>query len=273
MIQLHDVSVRFGSFIALHPTTLKFVPGQFTVLLGASGAGKSTLLRSLNLLAQPSAGHIEIDGIGGLGDTGRLHEHRKRTGMIFQQHQLIGRQSVLTNVLLGRIGYHPMWRTLFPLPRDERRIALECLDRVGLLHKALERVDCLSGGQQQRVGIARALAQQPRLMLADEPVASLDPVAARQVLSQLKRFCREDGITTVVSLHQVELAREYADRIIGLANGRVVFDDAPEALTPTQAAALYEQKASPEAVSTPPAAPSREAVTFSTRFATAEEPS
>jgi phosphonate transport system ATP-binding protein len=245
MIQLHDVAVRYGDFTALHPTSLSFVPGQFTVLLGASGAGKSTLLRSLNLLTRPSAGRLSVDGVGTLDHAQRLHEHRKRTGMIFQQHQLIGRQSVLANVLLGRIGYHPAWRTLFPLARGERRVALECLERVGLLHKALERVDCLSGGQQQRVGIARALAQQPRLILADEPVASLDPASARQVLAQLHRFCREDGITTVVSLHQVELAREYADRIIGLSNGRVVFDSTSDALTPERASALYEQRMAP----------------------------
>lgn len=274
MIQLHNVSVRYGGFTALHPTSLAFVAGQFTVLLGASGAGKSTLLRSLNLLARPSAGHISVDGIGTLDGAGRVHEHRKRTGMIFQQHQLIGRQSVLANVLLGRIGYHPAWRTLFPLAQGERRIALECLERVGLLHKALERVDCLSGGQQQRVGIARALAQQPRLMLADEPVASLDPASSRQVLAQLKRFCREDGITTVVSLHQLELAREYADRIIGLSHGRIVFDAAPDALTPAQAAALYEHRISPaEAPGPGRAAPAIEPAIFPPHLVTAKEPS
>lgn len=269
MIQLHKLSVQFGSFTALHPTSLAFVPGQFTVLLGASGAGKSTLLRSLNLLAPPSAGHITVDGVGRLDSAKRVHEHRKRTGMIFQQHQLIGRQSVLANVLLGRIGYHNAWRTLIPLARSERRIALDCLDRVGLLHKALERVDCLSGGQQQRVGIARALAQQPRLILADEPVASLDPTSSRQVLGQLHRFCREDGITTVVSLHQVDFAREFADRIIGLSNGNVVFDSTSDALTPDQASALYEHKTSSET-------PSRATLVepdFSSQFATAKESS
>lgn len=271
MIQLHKVSVQYGSFTALHSTTLAFVPGQFTVLLGASGAGKSTLLRSLNLLARPSAGHITVDGVGELDHAGRVHEHRKRTGMIFQQHQLIARQSVLANVLLGRIGYHPAWRTMFPLPYGERRIALECLERVGLLHKALERVDCLSGGQQQRVGIARALAQQPRLMLADEPVASLDPASSRQVLTQLKRFCHEDGITIVVSLHQVDLACEYADRIIGLSHGHVVFDSTPDALTPVQAAALYEQKTAPSEAPDHQAKPIEPKATF-VQLATAKEP-
>lgn len=241
MVHLEKVSVRYGDFTALHSTSLSFPTGQFTVLLGASGAGKSTLLRSLNLLASSSAGNIRVDGIGMLDNAARLQMHRQRTGMIFQQHQLIGRQSVLANVMLGRIGYHPSWRTIFPLTRDERRIGLSCLERVGLLHKAFERVDRLSGGQQQRVGIARALAQQPRLMLADEPVASLDPATSRQVMSQLKQFCLEDGITAVVSLHQVDLAREYADRIIGMAQGRVAFDVAPEELTPSLAHALYTQ--------------------------------
>jgi phosphonate transport system ATP-binding protein len=169
-----------------------------------------------------------------------LQAHRRATGMIFQQHQLIGRQSALANVLLGRIGYHPAWRTLFSLPRAERQRALECLERVGLLPKAQERVDRLSGGQQQRVGIARALAQQPRLMLADEPVASLDPTTAHRVLTQLKRIGAEDGITTVVSLHQVELARAFADRVIGLAHGRVVFDGAPQALSDAVLRSIYD---------------------------------
>lgn len=239
MIHLQKVAVQYGAFTALYPTSLSFAQGQFIVLLGASGAGKSTLLRSINMLAPHSAGSIRVEGIGALDSGSRLQLHRQRTGMIFQQHQLIGRQSVLSNVLLGRIGYHPAWRTFFPLPRQERRIALNSLERVGLLHKTFERVDRLSGGQQQRVGIARALTQQPKLMLADEPVASLDPATSRQVMSQLKQFCIEDGITTVVSLHQVDLAREYADRIIGMAQGRVLFDLPPDELTPSLAHTLY----------------------------------
>jgi len=246
MIQLNEVHVTFpGGMTALHPTSLHFNRGEFTVLLGASGAGKSTLLRCLNLLNRPSAGSITVEGLGEVRDRRTLHLHRRGTGMIFQQHQLIGRQSALANVLLGRIGYHSALRSLFPLPRAERHIALECLERVGLLHKALDRVDRLSGGQQQRVGIARALAQQPRLMLADEPVASLDPATSQRVLSQLKRIGTEDGITTVVSLHQVELARDYADRVIGLAHGRVVFDGAPAHLNDSVLQMIYDQPASP----------------------------
>jgi phosphonate transport system ATP-binding protein len=253
MITLDNVSVTFpGGILALHATSIRLRRGEFNVLLGASGAGKSTLLRCLNLLHRPSSGTIVAQELGELRSAQALHEHRRRTGMIFQQHQLIGRQTALANVLLGRIGYHSAWRTLFPLPRAERRIGLECLDRVGLRHKALERVDCLSGGQQQRVGIARALAQRPRLMLADEPVASLDPTTSHRVLSQLKRIGSEDGITTVVSLHQIDFARAYADRIIGLAHGRVVFDGAPAALSETTLRLIYDHPASPVDAETPP---------------------
>jgi phosphonate transport system ATP-binding protein len=159
--------------------------------------------------------------------------------MVFQHHQLILRYPALQNVLMGRLGYHPFWRTLFPLAKSERRIPLECLDRVGLLHKALERAENLSGGERQRVGIARALAQQPRLILADEPVASLDPGTAHKILGLLHQVCKEDGITAVVSLHQVELARAYADRIIGLNRGRVVFDGTPGELRPEVCGHIY----------------------------------
>lgn len=263
MIQIENVHVNFpGGVTALHPTTLNFKKGELTVLLGASGAGKSTLLRCLNQLTPSSGGNITVDGLGSLTGRHRLHQHRKQTGMIFQQHQLIGRRSALANVLLGRIGYHAAWRSLFPLPHAERRIALGCLERVGLLHKALERADRLSGGQQQRVGIARALAQQPRLMLADEPVASLDPATAHNVLAQLRRIGKEDCITTVVSLHQVDLAQSYADRIIGLAHGRVVFDGPPAGLTPSVQHAIYQHGSDTKIDSTPRPTPALPAYNF-----------
>ncbi|MBI5792238.1 MAG: phosphonate ABC transporter ATP-binding protein [Rhodocyclales bacterium] len=250
MIQLKDVSVRYrGDLVALQPTSLQFRRGEFNVLLGASGAGKSTLLRCLNLLNPPTTGEVHVDGLGPVTAGPALLAHRRQTGMVFQQHQLISRHTALANVLLGRIGYHSTWRSLFPLPRAEQQIALDCLDRVGLLQRALDRVDRLSGGQQQRVGIARALAQQPRLMLADEPVASLDPSSSRKVLSRFKSICREDGITTVVSLHQVDLAREYADRVIGLARGRVVYDGSPAGLGTELLASIYDQGATATAES------------------------
>ena len=233
IITLTDVSKCFnGNVHALQHTTLELHKGQFTVLIGPSGAGKSTLLRCLNFLNVPSTGHIDVDGLGKLnGNRKLLRTHRHRTAMIFQQHQLIGRYTAMQNVLIGRIGNYSAWRSLWPLPRREHLLALKCLDRVGLLDKATERVDKLSGGQQQRVGIARGLAQQPKTILADEPVASLDPATSEKILRLLHRICREDDLTAVVSLHQVDLAKMFADRIIGLADGKVVFDGIAQQIT------------------------------------------
>lgn len=232
MLDLDNVTVRYGNRVtALENATATFPVGQFIVLLGSSGAGKSTLLRCLNGLVRPTLGKVRAeDGGNILAGTAALRGHRQRTGMIFQQHHLIGRLTALQNVLTGRLSFHGTLRSLLPLPRADKIIALEALDRVGLADRALHRADQLSGGQQQRVGIARALAQQPVAILADEPVASLDPATADKVLSLLHRICREDGITAIVSLHQVELARRYGDRIYGLAAGRIVFDGTSDAL-------------------------------------------
>lgn len=243
MIRLDELSVTFkGGVVALHPTSLKLHKGQFTVILGSSGAGKSTLLRCLNFLTKPTSGRVFVEHLGDLHHPKVLQEHRRRTGMIFQQHQLIARQTALQNVLMGRLGYHSTLRSLWPLPLKDHRIALECLERVGLLDKALVRVDNLSGGQQQRVGIARALAQRPQLILADEPVASLDPASAKKVLSLLQKICQEDAISMVVSLHQVELAKIYAERIIGLSEGRIVFDGCPDEMQSQELSQIYNQE-------------------------------
>lgn len=232
MIQVSDLSLTYPSGVkALAPTSLAFRAGEFTVLLGPSGAGKSSLLRCLNLLNAPSSGRVRVDSLGELKTTQLVRRHRLGTGMIFQQHQLIGRYSALDNVLAGRIGYHGMIRTLFPLPWCDKILALACLDQVGLADKALQRVDRLSGGEQQRVGIARALAQQPKLILGDEPVASLDPTTAAYVLGLLHNICKEKQLTAIVSLHQVNFAKRFADRIIGLAAGRVTFDGTSAELT------------------------------------------
>lgn len=241
MLSLNGIGKSFaGGIQALKPTSLDFHKGQFTVLLGPSGAGKSTLLRCLNFLNVPTSGQINVDGLGMLNGNRRLlRTHRHQTAMVFQQHQLIGRYTALQNVLIGRIANFGAWRSLWPLPRDENVIALECLERVGLLDKATERVDNLSGGQQQRVGIARGLAQQPRTILADEPVASLDPATSERILGLLHRICREDDLTAVVSLHQVEFARMFADRIIGLADGHVVFDDIADHLSENVCHQIY----------------------------------
>lgn len=226
MLRLHDVAVTYPNGVrAILPTSIAVPKGQFLVLLGPSGAGKSTLLRCVNGLVKLTQGDVTVDGSGSIFRNSRtLREHRRRTGMIFQQHHLIGRRTALENVMLGRLSAHKTLRSLFPLPRADRLIALQSLERVGLLDRALDRADELSGGQQQRIGIARAMAQRPAIVLADEPIASLDPATGEKVLADLHRICREDGITTLVNLHQVDLARRFADRVIGLADGRIVYD-------------------------------------------------
>lgn len=244
MIRTDALAMTYpGGVTALQPTSLGFQEGEVTVLLGPSGAGKSTLLHCLNRLRTPSSGHVAAAGIGRLETPPAIRRHRRRTAMIFQQHQLLPRVSVLRNTLMGRLGHHGFWRSLWPLPEAERRLALDSLDRVGLREKALMRADQLSGGQQQRVGIARALTQEASVILADEPVASLDPGASRQVLSLLREVCRERGLTAIISLHQVEFTREFADRVVGLADGAVVFDDRPAALTDDVLRRVYGARA------------------------------
>lgn len=240
MIELRRVSVVYPNGVtALQPTSLTFERGLFHVILGPSGAGKSTLLRSMNGLVAPSQGEVFVPGQGVLRGARILREHRRRSAMIFQRHHLLPRLTVLANVLHGRLGYHSVWRTLLPPSLADRRLALEALSSVGLIEKALERADQLSVGQQQRVGLARALTQEPELLLADEPIASLDPATAEQAMDLIAGICRRRGITAIVSLHQVELARAFADRIIGLTAGRVVFDGLSENLTPDVLKRIY----------------------------------
>jgi phosphonate transport system ATP-binding protein len=244
MIRVTNLSMSYpGGVRALFPLDLEFHSGQFTVLLGPSGAGKSTLLRCLNLLIEPSSGRIASANLGDLEGRKKIRHHRRSTGMIFQQHQLISRHTALDNVMIGRVGHYGAWRSLFPLPRKDKVFSLTCLERVGLVGKALVRVDRLSGGEQQRVGIARALAQEPTVILADEPVASLDPATAQHVLSMLHRICKTENIAAIVSLHQVPLARQFADRVIGLAQGRVVFDGLPAALAEAELEGIYGSQA------------------------------
>ncbi|MGD0234474.1 MAG: phosphonate ABC transporter ATP-binding protein [Syntrophorhabdales bacterium] len=231
MIRTQGLTVSYSGVNALYPMSVVFREQEFTALLGPSGAGKSTLLRSLNLLIRPSSGSIMVNGVGVVSGGKALRDHRRCTAMIFQQHQLLDRQTALHNVLIGRLGYHSTLRSIFPLSREEQIIGLQSLERVGLLQKAMERVDRLSGGERQRVGIARCLAQKPRIILADEPVASLDPATAEKVMSLLGGICREDGITAIVSLHQVSIAKRFADRVLGLTHGRIVFDGTADELT------------------------------------------
>lgn len=244
IVELKDVGVTYANdVVALKSISLQLNRGEFAVVLGSSGAGKSTLLRTINYLNSPTQGTVAVDTLGDLSDPQVLRSHRQRTGMIFQQHQLIERHSALQNVLMGRLAYHSFWRSLFPLPQADQRLALDCLERVGLIGKALTPVKALSGGQKQRVGIARALAQQPQLMLADEPIASLDPASSHKVLSLLKTICKTDGISALLSLHQVDFAKEYGDRIIGLAHGGVIFDGPPSVLDHHSLDEIYTDQA------------------------------
>ena len=235
----------------LRGINLKVRQGDFVGVIGQSGSGKSTLLRSINRLIDVDGGSIIAPASLFDGRTGpavdilqlsnsELRQVRRRIGMIFQQFNIVHRLSVINNVLSGGLGYQPAWRsTLRIFSREEQRRALINLKRVGLLDHAYERADQLSGGEQQRVAIARTLMQEPAIILADEPVSSLDPKLSRVVLDILKRVCREDGITAMVSLHTLDLTREYADRVVGLKEGQIVFEGATEELTDSIVDAVY----------------------------------
>jgi phosphonate transport system ATP-binding protein len=221
-----------GNLLALSDVSFEVGHGEFVVILGPSGAGKSTMLRCINRLAEPTGGQIFLRGVEITDAPRSLRKARREIGMVFQQFNLVTRLSVMMNVLSGRLSYRSTWRSLFySFTREDRAIALECLEMVALGHKAFQRADTLSGGEQQRVAIARALAQRPKLILADEPVASLDPKIARQVLDYLKDVSQRLGISVICNLHQIDFAREYAERIIGLSQGKLIFDGPPSALT------------------------------------------
>ncbi len=241
----HLVKVYPGGTRALDDLSLEVADGEFVVVVGLSGAGKSTLLRCINRLVEPTAGRIFLDDVEVTACHGaELRRVRRRIGMIFQQFNLVGRESVLTNVLAGRLGHNAPWPTLvghFPAADYER--ARANLARVGIAERAGQRADTLSGGQQQRVGIARALMQEPTLMLADEPVASLDPATSHSVLRYLEEINREDGMTVICSLHFLSLARRYATRVIALKDGRLVFDGLPAEIDDARFREIYGEDA------------------------------
>ncbi|TYR78872.1 phosphonate ABC transporter ATP-binding protein [Priestia megaterium] len=242
MIEFINVSKTYPNGVkGLNNINLKIEQGEFVVIVGLSGAGKSTLLRSVNRLHETTDGEILIDGKSITNAKGaELRRIRRDIGMIFQSFNLVKRSSVLRNVLSGRVGYHSTFRTILGLfPKEDVNLAFDALDRVNILEKAYARATELSGGQQQRVSIARALAQEAKIILADEPVASLDPLTTKQVMDDLKRINQELGITTIVNLHFIDLAREYATRIIGLRAGEVVFDGPVEEATDEKFSEIY----------------------------------
>ena len=215
--------------------------GQFLCVIGPSGSGKSTLLRCLNRLLDPTGGRVLLDGQDLTRLRGaELRKARRRMGMIFQQFNLVRRSTVLKNVLTGRLGYQEGWRTLLPsYSQTDKLLAWNSLARLEIAEKASVRADNLSGGQQQRVAIARALAQQPEIMLADEPIASLDPETAVVVLDYLRDINRTDGITLLCSIHHYELAKRYADRIVAMRRGQVVYDGPPDRLDEAAYRTIY----------------------------------
>jgi len=211
--------------VALRDVSFEVEDGEFLIIIGLSGSGKSTLLRCINRLIEPTEGQIIWDGTDiAQVDPAELRHIRRQIGMIFQQFNLVKRSTVLTNVLSGRLGYvNPGPSLLYRFPKKDREMARQALERVGIAEQAHKRADELSGGQQQRVGVARALVQQPRIILADEPVASLDPVLAVSILDYLEQLNREDGISVLCSLHYLDLVKLYATRVIGLRDGQIVY--------------------------------------------------
>lgn len=256
ILEIKNLHKSYGpTTLVLRGVNLKIEQGEFVGIIGLSGSGKSTLLRCINRLIEATSGEILVprsllgsEANGATADILKLNQQelrhlRCKIGMVFQQFNIIKRLSVIENVLSGGLGYQPTLRsTLRIFSQGERRQALTNLKRVGLLDHAYKRADELSGGEQQRVAIARTLMQQPAIILADEPVASLDPKLSRVVLDILKRVCSEDGITALVSLHTLELTRGYADRVIGLKRGEIFFDGPTKELTDAIIDSVYQRR-------------------------------
>jgi phosphonate transport system ATP-binding protein len=243
LLQLVDLTRRFGDKRAVDRASLTIDDGEMVGVIGRSGAGKSTLLRLVNRLIDPSEGKILHNGRDVTLLRGKaLREWRARTAMIFQQFNLVNRLDVLTNVMCGRLYEMPTHRVLLKwFTPTEQALAIQALDRLGMAEVAMNRADALSGGQQQRVAIARALMQQPRIVLADEPIASLDPLNAKLVMDALADINQRDGITVLTNLHTLDTARTYCRRIIGMSAGRIVFDGPPAALTDSVLRDIYGQ--------------------------------
>lgn len=259
-LELLDISKNFNPVTAVDRVSLRIPAGQMVGIIGRSGAGKSTLLRIINRLSDPSSGRIQFGNTVVTSLKGRnLREWRSRCAMIFQQFNLVGRLDVMTNVLVGRVGYRATIPTLLKrFTMDEKIQAVAALEKLDMIDQALQRADTLSGGQQQRVAIARSLVQNPNLILADEPISSLDPHNAGKVMEALKRINTESGITVLCNLHHLDTARRYCDRLIGMTAGKIVFDGTPHSLTNQTISEIYGSADDDErqaAIAPPPSHP------------------
>ena len=232
-LDIRDLRVVYGNGTeALKSVSFSAKQDEIIAVIGRSGAGKSTLLRTINGLQPVTSGSIVLDGDNVSEMSGKdVRTLRRQVGFVWQEYNLVDRLPVITNVLTGRLGYNEPWKSAIRFfDPNHRKIAMENLERVNLLHKAQHRADQCSGGEKQRISIARALTQEPKILLADEPVASLDPELSLQVMEDLARVAREVGVLTLINIHQVELAKQFCERIIGIAQGRVVFDGTPAEL-------------------------------------------
>jgi phosphonate transport system ATP-binding protein len=256
VIHLRNVSHTFPNGTqALRTITLELKNDRFTAMIGASGAGKSTLLRIINGLIKPSSGEVLVSNGSAYNldlakaKPSQILQHRRNIGMVFQQFNLVKRSTALENVLSGRLGYVSSWRSMVNrYSKQDRELAMSMLERVGMADYAWQRADTLSGGQQQRVGIARALAQQPKMILADEPISALDPKSSDQVMNLLRDIHERDGIAVIANLHFLDTVRDYADRVLALKAGQLVFDGAVSDLTKTVTNEIYYDVETPQPI-------------------------
>jgi len=246
MLEIKNLTKIYeGGVLALDDVSFSVQPGEFLAVIGLSGSGKSTLLRCINRLVEPTAGQVIWNGIDVTNaNQSELRLIRRKIGMVFQHFNLVTRSQVITNVLSGRLGYvNPAFSLINRFPDEDMEAALKQLDRVGIANQAYKRADELSGGQQQRVGIARAMIQEPEIILADEPVASLDPVLAHSIMQYLEKINQEDGVMVLCSLHFLDLVHRYADRAIALNEGKLMFDGKPETIDDERFKEIYGKEA------------------------------
>lgn len=231
MLEIRNLTKIYpGNVLALDQVSFSVQPGEFLAVIGLSGSGKSTLLRCINRLVEPTSGQVTWNGVDiTQASAEELLRIRRKIGMVFQHFNLVSRSKVITNVLAGRLGYvNPALSLVHRFPKADIQMALRQLGRVGIANQAFKRADELSGGQQQRVGVARAMMQEPEMVLADEPVASLDPVLAHSIMQHLENINKEDGVMVICSLHFLDLVHRYAHRAIALNDGRLMFDGSPK---------------------------------------------